>query len=81
MSSGPKVKVLYTCKNCGIVDREVPIREREKDEDVIGWMRTVQKELGEDHMRCSSWCQSRLCDIKIPLVGKENCRIGEAPRQ
>lgn len=43
------------------------VRYREKDEDIIEWMKLVQIEMGKAHSKESPLCQSSSCDLKLPM--------------
>lgn len=80
MEAGITVPIIYTCRQCGIDEREIRVRERTADENIIAWMNAVQTAVGEDHLRMSPACRSQTCDLKIPLANK-NAEIGQAVRQ
>jgi hypothetical protein len=74
------VPVIYTCHSCGISEREIRVRERYTEEDVVLWMDAVQMALGVDHQQMSPGCSSDHCDLKIPL-GHKDASIGRMVRQ
>ena len=88
--NGPTVKCLYTCLECGVRKREVEIRERGQDEDVVAWVNFAAERCGEDHAAESPHCTAGKVDLYIPLpkgsvqggkIVDPNVRIGAAPRQ
>jgi hypothetical protein len=75
------VPISYTCHECGVNGREIQVRERSPDENIVDWMHSVQKAVGLDHMRASPTCRALHCDLKIPIASKKEALIGEAVRQ
>jgi len=68
------ITVKYSCKLCGLdkVDVVVPARGTE---DVLTWMDTMGRFLGEDHHRRSPYCTpTKLQDVMIPMTGTD--RVG-----
>jgi hypothetical protein len=78
--TGITVPIVYTCRHCGINEREIRVRERTVGEDVVAWMHHVQESVGNDHWQTSPACRSEHCDLKIPLANKDT-PIGRAIRQ
>jgi hypothetical protein len=76
---GPIVTVLYSCTPCATRDREVVVRQRGPDEDVVAWVNHVRDCVGADHATFSPLCVSPTCDLKIPLP--KDARIGDAYKQ
>ncbi len=63
------ITVLYSCKECSIVDRKVQVPAREGAEvDVVEWMNEVVMPcLQLDHIELSPRCRARsLQMVKIP---------------
>lgn len=63
------IKVLYSCKGCGLVKREcmAPARDySDTPEGVVAYVRTIMECVGADHARQSPRCSSRVCDLMIP---------------
>lgn len=83
MSNEVTIGVLYSCKDCGVTDRVVQVRERSSlEEDVANWCHQVMiVAVGKDHMQVSPSCCAPTVDIKIPLASKENFIVGQARRQ
>lgn len=73
----PKIKVRYTCPICKTVDREVEVRTRFAEEDVVDWVEWVRMKVGQDHQEHKPRCPSFLCDLKIPINKGDDARIGE----
>ena len=71
---------MYTCHQCGTVDREIDVRERAKGEDFVHWMKSATASVTQDHKAQSPWCWSDKVDLKIPLASN-TAAIGEARRQ
>lgn len=80
MTEGPTVPVMYTCHECGVKEREVAVRERRPQEDVVDWVHHARTLVGVDHSIVSRRCTSNEVDLKIPMVNKD-ARIGQATRQ
>lgn len=76
----PEVHIEYSCHGCEVRNRELKVRERGPDEDVVVWMRMVQLEMSRDHESVSPSCPTPVCDLKIPMPNKD-ARIGAAIRQ
>lgn len=70
------INVKYTCKFCGVDSREVCVPARGKTEDIMDWMRLVQRMVGDDHTIHRPWCESNICDLKIPLAKDESKGVG-----
>lgn len=63
------LKVLYTCDQCGIIDRPVEVEERDAQEDIAEWMYKVQVVLSVDHDKVSPNCYiTKFTNAKIPLA-------------
>lgn len=74
--------VLYTCDLCRTLDREVTVRERRPETDVLAWMNYVTALLRADHATISPDCRPQfLTNMKIPLSGGDSDYIGKARRQ
>lgn len=76
----PTIKVLYSCRVCGLNNQEVDVTAREA-EDVVAWMeQTCIVQLAQDHATRRPHCRPEtLVDVKIPLSG--NNRVGGATAQ
>lgn len=62
------IEILYTCRDCGVHDAKVPVRERWNGEDVISWMGAVGLTISIDHRRRSPLCNAtHITQTKIPL--------------
>jgi len=63
------IGILYSCSLCGINKREVKVRFRSPNEDVIEWMKgVVEPSLGEDHAAHSPDCHPEsLQNVMIPV--------------
>lgn len=71
------VPIFWTCHTCGVVERELRVRERQAGEDVLVWMRCVQVDVSTDHAIASKRCKGYKFDLKIPMQSRDS-RIGEA---
>ena len=69
------LRVLYSCKGCGVVDRGVIVRHRAEGQDIVKWVQYVAERVGIDHSLESPRCQQRTADIKIP-VNEDATAIG-----
>ena len=64
----------YTCHQCGIIDAEVTVREREPGEYVGVWVGMVGVRARQDHAAKSPYCPSKTVDLMIPTMPGQ--RIG-----
>jgi len=71
------IGVKYSCALCGIVKKEVQVKVRGPNEDVVSWVKdTVGHALGYDHMKASPSCQTtKLSEVMIPITGAP--RVGD----
>ncbi len=51
------LRVLYTCKGCGIVKRPVTVRHRADGEDIRKWMDEVVRMVAVNHHSASPFCK------------------------
>ena len=73
----PNITVLWTCNQCGQVDREVQVPAR-TDEQLMDWMQWLGVALSRDHDRVSPGCKiQKMSEVKIPALGTD--RVGGAP--
>jgi hypothetical protein len=74
------IKVLYTCDQCGLIDRPVEVEERATEEDLTLWMHKVQIALSKDHDIVSPHCHiTKFTNAKIPVAPGSNM-IGQETR-
>ena len=77
----PTVVVMYSCHPCGLKDREVTVRERGSEEDIIAWVNHVAVKMAEDHSKLKPRCRiNSLSEMKIPLPAGSSV-LGRVPRQ
>lgn len=75
----PIITVIWTCEQCGIIEAQLPVRARRKNEDILVWMERLQNTLGMIHHQRSPHCTAtELTQLKIPLPPGTN-RIGGVP--
>lgn len=72
--------VRYSCIPCGLIDIEVPVMERNADDDIKFWFEKIlTPALGVDHLVRSPGCKPKtLSNVKIPLPDGAN-RVGGLP--
>ena len=71
------ITVLYSCSQCGAVERPVEVKAR-TTEDVVDWMKSLSYVLSRHHDKHSPGCHvTTLTEVKIPATGID--RIGGAP--
>lgn len=62
------MRVGYVCKGCGVKDLEVPVRDREIDEDLIAWVHgPVALTIGKAHHEASPECAAAGFDLMLPV--------------
>lgn len=73
------ITVKYSCKQCGLVGRDVIVPERKIEDDVVKYLElTVMDCVGADHRRVSPYCRAtEIQDLMIPI--KEDTPIGVNP--
>ena len=77
----PTITVMYSCFKCGLKDREVIVRERAIDEDIVVWVNHAACVAAVDHDAMSPHCHiTEFSEFKIPIP-KSVKRVGEALRQ
>jgi hypothetical protein len=76
--TGVTVPVFWTCHDCGLAEQEIGVRERQPDEYVIAWMRSVQVAVRADHAT-SPKCKADRFDLRVPMSSRDS-RVGEALR-
>ena len=63
------IRCSYSCRGCGLVDAAVDVPAR-TSEDVAIWLEKIcAQSVANDHVQRSPLCQSRVCDLKIPITG------------
>ena len=72
------IRVLYTCRACGLADIGVDVPAREL-EDVTDWLKTTAQLCGDDHCSRNPACSHLFVDVKIPVSGAD--RVGGATVQ
>lgn len=72
------ITVLFSCSECGLVDRSVEVRFRYQNEDVIHWFEwAVTPALMTEHGLLSPLCYPKeLKGVKIPHSGGKTKGIG-----
>lgn len=65
------IKIVYTCRQCGLELVACDVRERKADEDVAVWLREiVTPALRDDHDKRSPVCMaSKISELRIPIMG------------
>lgn len=67
MTVGAFVTIRYQCSLCKSGWREVIVRARREDEDVVAWVETVALVgVGHDHNSRSPECSSLQVDLMVP---------------
>jgi hypothetical protein len=72
------ITIYYHCKACGLVKRPVEVPARPSEQDLKEWMEIVKQRVADDHTMKSLTCESRHCDLLIPVppAGGEKTWIG-----
>lgn len=66
------VTVFYSCPRCGVVDKPLTVRCRQRGEDSSDWVYMVIELLSVDHHTAFPGCGTKtLHDLKIPVAGAE----------
>lgn len=62
------IKVMYSCRLCGVLRAEVEVPERGEQEGVVEWVgETLARRIGNDHERRSPDCGATAIDeVWIP---------------
>jgi len=64
--------IFYTCDSCGINERPINVKAREKDENIVRWIEQVTICISNDHSRVSPDCRAeRMTNVKIPISGAD----------
>lgn len=66
------LKVMFDCHVCGLKDEEVIVPARSPDQPLREWMELVRRDVGRVHALRSLLCESKVCDLKIPMAGESN---------
>lgn len=74
------IKVMYTCKGCGVKERSVIVVERQENESLKDWLDRIAQEVGTDHSLHSLRCENSTIDLAIPMF-EDAPSIGFAGKQ
>lgn len=74
------IRVLYTCRMCGLDKQGCDVAERGENVDIAVWFEgTLTRTLMEDHKARSPLCQAqKFNDVMIPIAGVN--KVGESPK-
>ena len=64
------IDVKYSCKGCGVKERDVAVRVREPSENVVQWVERASKRVSLDHGQHSPNCPAEVFDLKVPIDGR-----------
>lgn len=73
------ITVMYTCRECQLLAREIVVTERALHEDAVQFVERIGNAAGADHMRVNPNCPCRQVDIQIPLF-PGSTHLGRRPR-
>lgn len=79
--SGAMLRLMYSCHECGVEEREIEVLERTPGENICAWVKHVAERAAIDHSHISPDCLSEHVDLKIPVPPGDDAYIGQAQRQ
>jgi hypothetical protein len=62
-----KIEIQYTCNGCGVRNRPMMVRARDKKHDVLFWMSIVRTLVCDDHRMLSPLCRAQTFDLRVPM--------------
>lgn len=75
-----RIRVMFTCRMCGIEREGVDVRARDEWQDILDWMETVKRTLSIAHSERSATCvATKMDEVWIPTSGADI--IGGAAKQ